>query len=54
MWTSMNRRVIAARGVNKLVDRRFDRTRFDAQFVLDDLSASMRDQVDPERSGRSE
>jgi len=34
--------------VHDAVDRRFNRSRYDAQRVLDHLSASMRDAIDPE------
>jgi hypothetical protein len=36
------------RRVQDWVDRRFNRSRYDAQRVLDHLSASMRDEIDPE------
>jgi hypothetical protein len=36
------------RRVHEAVDRRFNRSRYDAQRVLDHLSASMRDEIDPE------
>jgi hypothetical protein len=36
------------RRVQGWVDRRFNRSRYDAQLVLDHLSASMRDEIDPE------
>jgi hypothetical protein len=34
--------------VHEAVDRRFNRSRYDAQRVLEELSASMRGQIDPE------
>jgi hypothetical protein len=34
--------------VQEAVDRRFNRSRYDAQRVLEELSASMRGQIDPE------
>jgi hypothetical protein len=34
--------------VHDSVDRRFNRSRYDAQRVLDHLTASMRDEIDPE------
>jgi hypothetical protein len=34
--------------VHEAVDRRFNRTRYDAQRVLEELSVSMRGQIDPE------
>ena len=36
------------RRVHDAVDRRFNRSRYDAQRVLEELSASMRGQIDPE------